>query len=42
MKTALLTAAVLGAALAGQDSHAFGADWYVLSPAGTTIESDGS
>jgi predicted lipoprotein with Yx(FWY)xxD motif len=27
---------------AGQDSHAFGAGWYVLSRSGTKIESDGS
>jgi predicted lipoprotein with Yx(FWY)xxD motif len=27
---------------AGQDSHSFGAGWYVLSPAGTKIENDGS
>jgi predicted lipoprotein with Yx(FWY)xxD motif len=26
----------------GQDLHDFGAGWYVLSPAGTTIEGDGS
>jgi predicted lipoprotein with Yx(FWY)xxD motif len=26
----------------GQDLHDFGAGWYVLSPAGTTIERDGS
>ena len=26
----------------GQDSHAFGAGWYVLSPAGKKIEADES
>jgi len=25
----------------GQDSHAFGAAWYMLSPAGKKIEKDG-